>query len=80
VTLAFDPKIYRDHLLVMTNHHTKFEVPRPKRPLGIEWKLFLTSSQCDLDLLPLDPKINRFHQLVMNNHHTKFEVLRPKRP
>jgi hypothetical protein len=32
------PKINRGHLLVMTNHHTEFEVPRPKRSLVITRK------------------------------------------
>jgi hypothetical protein len=63
----------------MTNHHIKFEVPRPKRPLGIERKPFLTSSKCDLDLWPFDPKINRDHLLDITNHHTKFKIPRPKR-
>jgi hypothetical protein len=35
-----DPKINRGHLLVMTNHHTKFEVPRPKGSLVITRKPF----------------------------------------
>jgi hypothetical protein len=39
-----DPKINRDHLLVMSNHHTKFEVPRPKRSLVIDRNLFFTRS------------------------------------
>jgi hypothetical protein len=38
---ALDPKINRGHLLVMTNHHTMFEVPRPKRSLVIDRKPFL---------------------------------------
>jgi hypothetical protein len=35
-----DLKINRGHLLVMKNHHTKFEVPRPKRSLVINLKPF----------------------------------------
>jgi hypothetical protein len=38
--IFFDPKINRDHLLVMNNHHTKLEVPRPKRSLVIARKPF----------------------------------------
>jgi hypothetical protein len=35
---SLDPKINRDQLLVMTNHRTKFEVPRPEGSLVIDWK------------------------------------------
>jgi hypothetical protein len=35
VTLTFDLKIKKGHVLVMNNHHTKFEVPRPKLSLVI---------------------------------------------
>jgi hypothetical protein len=42
VTNTFDPKINRSHLLVMNNHHTKFEVPRPKCSLVIDRKPFFT--------------------------------------
>jgi hypothetical protein len=41
VTLTFDPKINRGHLLVKNNHQTKFEVSRPKGSLDIDQKLFL---------------------------------------
>jgi hypothetical protein len=40
VTLIFDIKIIRSHLLVINNHHTKFEVPRSKRSLVIDRKPF----------------------------------------
>jgi hypothetical protein len=33
-----DLKINIGHLLVMINHHTKFEVPRPKQSLVFTWK------------------------------------------
>jgi hypothetical protein len=47
VTLTFDPKINSGHLLVMTNHHTKFEVPRPKGSLVIDRKPFgLWTDKC----------------------------------
>jgi hypothetical protein len=39
--LTFDPKKKWDHLLVMNNHHTKFEVPMPKSSLVIDQKQFL---------------------------------------
>jgi hypothetical protein len=40
MTLTFDLKINRGHMLVMTNHHTKFEDPRPKCSLVITRKPF----------------------------------------
>jgi hypothetical protein len=44
VTLTFDPKINRGHVIVMNNHHTKFDAARPKRSLVIDRKSFLPTS------------------------------------
>jgi hypothetical protein len=60
----------------MNNHHTKFEIPRPKRSLVIGWKQFL--SYTVNMTLTFDPKIKKAHLLVINKHHAKFEVPRPK--
>jgi hypothetical protein len=63
----------------MYNHQIKFEVPRPKPSLIIDWKIYTYEVNWTLTLT-FNPKINRGHLLVMNNHHTKFEVPRPKPP
>jgi hypothetical protein len=39
VTLTFDPSTPKSKV-VMNNHHTKFEVPKPKRSLVINRKPF----------------------------------------
>jgi hypothetical protein len=49
VTLIFDPEINRGHLLIMTNHLTKFEVPKPMPSLVIIRKPFCLQGQCGLD-------------------------------
>jgi hypothetical protein len=47
-------QINRHHLLFMTNHHTKFEVPRPKHSIVIDRKLFLPTRS--MWPWPLTPK------------------------
>ena len=71
VTLTFDPKINRGHLLTKANTHVKFEHRGTIRLLG--GNDFPIEGHCDLDLWPLDPKINRGHLLTKTDTHVKFK-------
>ena len=67
-----DLKINRGHLLLVTNLHTKYEVPGPKQSSVIERKPFF--SQRSPWPWPTDIKINRGHLQVSTKLHTKYEV------
>ena len=48
-----DLKINRGHLLVVTNLHTKYEVPVPKYLQLLSGNHFSAQGHCDIDLLTL---------------------------
>ena len=57
MTLTFDPKINRVHLLVMTNKPTKYEVPGSKRSQVIDRKpFFQLKVALTLTFDPVTPK------------------------
>jgi hypothetical protein len=69
-----DPKINRVHLMVMTNHHTKFEVPRPKRSLVIDWKPFglQTDGPTDRQVQSNIPSFLRSGGIIMKCHYVVY--------
>jgi hypothetical protein len=73
MTLTFDPKINRGHLLAQTNAPTKFEGQQPMGCQVIDWKLLLPTRS--IWPWPLTPK--SIGVIYKTNAPVKFEGQRP---
>jgi hypothetical protein len=65
-------KIYRDHLLIMTNLDTKYEDYWKRNLKLLGGQAFFSQNPCDLDLWPGDLKIDTGHLLIMTYLHAKI--------
>jgi hypothetical protein len=71
VTLTFDLKISRGHLLIMTNLNTKYE-DLGQRNLKLLGRQTFFKVKVPVTLT-LDLKVNRGHLMIMTYLHAKYE-------